>query len=135
MFELVGAPLHSITRIMKGELPYYKQPVLDLFHPMRWVWNRILIINQRTLHYSSTSIKQAHGQANKRVTGVEGVIGITESPETQYLWVGVNLAFCIILKQFTDVDDYESQELLNHVEGSTSKHHLDTMSVFHECVA
>uniref|UniRef100_UPI00358F24FE uncharacterized protein n=1 Tax=Myxine glutinosa TaxID=7769 RepID=UPI00358F24FE len=79
-------------------------------------------ISRSNHRYSSIPIDQAHEQANKRVKGVGGVIGITENPEMLERWIATGPEISRVLEQFTDVDDDEDQELPHHEEGSTSQH-------------
>ncbi len=79
-------------------------------------------ISRNNHRYSSIPIDHAHEQANKRVKGVGGVIGITENPEMLERWIASGPEISRVLQQFTDVHDDGGQELPHHEEGSTSQH-------------
>ncbi len=79
-------------------------------------------ISRSNHRYSSIPIDHAHEQANKRVKGVGGVIGITENPEMLERWIATGPEISRVLQQFTDVHDDGGQELPHHEEGSTSQH-------------
>ena len=88
-------------------------------------------ISRSNHRYSSIPIDQAHEQANKRVKGVGGVIGITENPEMLERWIATGPEISRVLEQFTDVDDDGGQELPHHEEGSASqrrfRHHITNL--------
>lgn len=79
-------------------------------------------VSRSNHRYSSIPIDHAHEQANKRVKGVGGVIGITENPEMLERWIATGPEISRVLQQFTNVHDDGGQELPHHEEGSTSQH-------------
>ena len=68
----------------------------------------------------------AHEQANKRVKGVGGIIGLTENPAMLERWVATAPEISRVVEEFTAVDVTDSN-LPHHEEGTTSqirfKHH------------
>ena len=85
-------------------------------------------ITRSNHRFSSIPIDQAHEQANKRVKGVGGVIGLTENPAMLERWVVTGPEISRVVEQFTDVDDDYDQELPHHEEGGASqqrfRHHV-----------
>ena len=77
----------------------------------------IRISNHR---FSSMPIDQAHEQLNKRVKGVGGVIGLTESPFMLEKWAMTGPEIACVLSEFSgDSDDPEI--LPHHNEGFSSQ--------------
>ena len=96
----------------------------------RWV---ITCSNRR---FSSIPIDHAHEQANKRVKGVGGMIGLTENPEMLERWIVAGPEICRVIEQFSgaNVND-DIEELPHHEEGYTSqqrfhRHAKDLSEVF-----
>lgn len=101
---------------LPGDLESLPSSIQEEFEAGHWT------ISRSNHRYSSIPIDHAHEQANKRVKGVRGVIGITENPEMLERWIAAGPEISRVLEQFTDVNDDGGQELPHHEEGSTSQH-------------
>lgn len=82
-------------------------------------------ITRSNHRFSSIPIDQAHEQANKRVKGVGGVIGLTENPAMLERWVITGPEISRVVEQFTDVSEVQDVELPHHEEGMASQHRFE----------
>ena len=79
------------------------------------------MITRSNHRFSSLSIDHAHEQANKRVKGVGGMIGLTGNPAMLECWIVTGPEICRAIEQFSGVNDNnEIEELPHHEEGSAS---------------
>lgn len=67
-------------------------------------------------------IDQAHEQANKRVKGVGGIIGLTENLDMLERWIVTGPEISRVLEEFITVNDSDDSERRpHHEEGSASQ--------------
>ena len=59
-------------------------------------------INRSNRRFSSLPTDHAHEQANKRVKGVGGIIGLTENPVMLERWIMTGPEISRVLEEFTD---------------------------------
>ena len=93
-------------------------------------------ITRSKRRFSSIPIDQAHEQANKRVKGVGGVIGLTELPAMLERWMMTGPEICRVVEQFTNQNDdaNNNEESPLHEEGAASqdqfrRHVIDLLGV------
>lgn len=68
-------------------------------------------------------IDQAHEQANKRVKGVGGIIGLTENRDMLERWIVTGPEISRVVEEFTGANDNDDdEELPHHEEGYASQH-------------
>jgi hypothetical protein len=80
-------------------------------------------ITRSNRRFSSIPIDHAHEQANKRVKGVGGMIGLTENPAMLERWIVIGPEICRVVEEFTGVNDNDDdEELPHHEEGYASQH-------------
>ena len=91
------------------------------------------VITRSNRCFSSIPIDQAHEQANKRVKGVGGVIGITENPTMLERWILTGPDISCVVQQFTKSSDGDDEDLPHHEEGSVpqrfQRHVADLLDV------
>ena len=81
------------------------------------------MITRSNRRFSSLPIDHAHEQANKRVKGVSGMIGLTENPTMLERLIVTGPEICRVIEQFGGVNDNdEVEELPHHEEGSACQH-------------
>lgn len=83
------------------------------------------VITRSNHRFSSIPIDHAHEQANKRVKGAGGMIGLTERPSMLERWIVTGPEISRMVEQFTDVNDDDGDdfvELPHHEEGRASQH-------------
>jgi len=78
-------------------------------------------INRSNRRFSSLLIDHAHEQANKRIKGVGGIIGLTENPVMLERWIVTGPEISRVLEEFIDENDMEDEELPHHEEGYASQ--------------
>ena len=79
-------------------------------------------ISRSNHRFSSMPIDQAHEQANKRVKGVGGVIGLTENPEMLERWIITGPEISRVLDEYNgDNDEDDEGEQPHHEEGHSSQ--------------
>ena len=66
--------------------------------------------------FSSLPIDQAHEQANKRVKGAGGIIGLTENPAMLQRWIAAGPEISRALEEFSEPRD-DDEILPHHEEG------------------
>ena len=100
-----------------GDLENLPASIEKEFDDGKWV------ISRGIRRFSSIPTDQAHEQANKRVKGVGGVIGLTENPCMLERWVLTGSEISRMVEQFEDVEDLEdfADLLPHHEEGQTSQ--------------
>jgi len=82
-------------------------------------------ITRSNRRFSSLPIDHAHEQANKRVKGVGGIIGLTENPDMLERWMVTGPEISRVVDDFTrvnDNDDEDDEELHHHEEQFASQH-------------
>ncbi len=80
-------------------------------------------ITRSNRRFSSLPIDQAHEQANTRVKGVGGIIGLTENPDMLERWIVTGPAISRVVDEFTGANDNDDdEELPHHEEGYASQH-------------
>ena len=73
--------------------------------------------------FSSLPIDHAHEQANKRVKGVGGMIGLTENPSMLERWMVTGPEISRVVGEFSgEHDNDDDEELPHHEEGYASQH-------------
>ena len=77
-------------------------------------------INRSSRRFSSLPVDYAHEQANKRVKGVGGIIGLTENLTLLERWIITGPEMSRIIEEFTEAIDTEDGELPHHEEGNAS---------------
>jgi len=82
-------------------------------------------ITRSNRRFSSLPIDQAHEQANKRVKGVGGIIGLTENPEMLERWIVTGPEISRVVEDFTGVkdNDDDDEQLPHHEEGYNASQH------------
>jgi hypothetical protein len=79
-------------------------------------------ITRSNRRFSSIPIDHAHEQANKRVKGVGGIIGLTENPEMLERWIMTGPEISRVVEEFTGANDNDDdEELPHHEEGCASQ--------------
>jgi hypothetical protein len=78
-------------------------------------------INRSNRRFSSLPIDHAHEQANKRVKGVGGIIGLTENPILLERWIITGPEISRFIEEFTEAIDTADGELPHHEEGYASQ--------------
>ena len=73
-------------------------------------------ITRSNHHFSSLPIDQAHEQANKRVKGVGGIIGLTENRDMLERWIVTGPEISHVVEEFTGANDNDDDEELPHHE-------------------
>ena len=94
-------------------------------------------ITRSNRHFSSLPIDHAHEQANKRVKGVGGIIGLTENAAMMERWIVTGPEISRVVEEFTcenDADDDDDEDRPHHEEGFASQrrfqcHATDLMDV------
>lgn len=103
------------------DLESLPQSILEEFCQGYWT------ITRSNRRFSSLPVDHAHEQANKRVKGVGGMIGLTENPAMLEKWVATAPEISRVVEEFTAVDVTDS-DLPHHEEGITSQirfqHHV-----------
>eukprot|EP00745_Piridium_sociabile_P034704 TRINITY_DN5991_c0_g1_i13.p1 TRINITY_DN5991_c0_g1~~TRINITY_DN5991_c0_g1_i13.p1 ORF type:complete len:843 (-),score=177.10 TRINITY_DN5991_c0_g1_i13:511-3039(-) len=80
-------------------------------------------ITRSNRRFSSLPIDHAHEQANKRVKGVGGMIGLTENPDMLERWIMTGPEISHVVEEFTHVNDNDDdEESPHHEEGHASQH-------------
>ena len=75
-------------------------------------------ITRNNCRFSSLPIDQAHEQANKRVKGVGGIIGLTENLDMLERWIMTGPEISRVVEDFTGTNDNnDDDELPHHEEG------------------
>ena len=84
-------------------------------------------ITRSNRRFSSLPIDHAHEQANKRVKGVGGIIGLTENPVMLERWIVTGPEISRVVEEFTGVNDNDDDEELPHYEeGHASQHRFQS---------
>lgn len=79
-------------------------------------------ITRSNRRFSSLPIDQAHEQANKRVKGVGGIIGLTENRDLLERWIMTGPEISRVVEEFTGENDKDDEEELpHHEEGYASQ--------------
>lgn len=91
-------------------------------------------ITRSNRRFSSLPVDQAHEQANKRVKGVGGIIGLTENHDMLERWIVTGPEISRVVEEFTGANDNNDEELPHHEEGYASqqrflRHTKDLMEV------
>ena len=80
-------------------------------------------ISRSNHRFSSLPIDQAHEQANKRVKGGGGIIGLTENRDMLERWIITGPEISIVVEEFTGANDNDDdEEPPHHEEGYAFQH-------------